>query len=74
MQITVSIAPRPTPSGTTASPTATGAPSPTRTSPGGTLPRTGVAIGALVIAGTALVGGGAVLRMSARRRRDLRSL
>ncbi|MEU3452523.1 hypothetical protein ABZ671_02795 [Micromonospora sp. NPDC006766] len=74
MQIVVSIAPKPTPSGgtsPTASPTATASPTTTGSpSPGGTLPRTGAAIGALVIVGAALVGGGAVLRMLARRRRE----
>ncbi len=74
----------PTPSGTpgptltgtagpTASPSATGSPTGTASpdpvpAPGGGLPRTGVAIGSLVLAGGALVGAGAALRTMARRR------
>ncbi|GAA4468246.1 WxL protein peptidoglycan domain-containing protein [Phytohabitans houttuyneae] len=72
VEIGVSIAP-PTVS-PTASPTATASPRPSPSPTdgtgggGGDLPRTGLAIGAFVAVGAALVGGGAGLRVAARRR------
>lgn len=73
VEIQVSIAPAATPT-PTPTPSPTASPSPTTSPPpggggGGDLPRTGLAIGAFVIAGAALVGGGAGLRLLGRRRR-----
>ncbi|WBB65467.1 hypothetical protein [Micromonospora sp. WMMD812] len=77
VRVGVSIGPRPggspTPTGS-ASPTPTGSVSPTAPGggpgpgQGGNLPRTGVALWAVLLAGAALVGAGAGLRWAARRR------
>ncbi|MFC0532539.1 DUF916 domain-containing protein [Phytohabitans kaempferiae] len=68
VEIQVSIGPRATPSASPSpSPSPTASPTPPA-NPGGDLPRTGLAIGAFVAVGAALVGGGAGLRVLARRR------
>lgn len=76
VEVQVSIAPAQPPA-PTASPTLspTGAPtspapSPPPTPPGGKLPRTGVAIGVILVAGAALVGGGTGLRLLVGRRKS----
>ncbi|GAA4691885.1 WxL protein peptidoglycan domain-containing protein [Phytohabitans rumicis] len=64
IDIQVSIAPSSTP----VTPTPTPAPSPTDGGGGGgDLPRTGLAFGAIIVAGVALLGGGAGLRVLGRR-------
>ncbi|BCB84280.1 DUF916 domain-containing protein [Phytohabitans suffuscus] len=68
---TTTVSPTASPTAT-ASPSESPSPSPSPTDGtgggGGDLPRTGLAIGAFVAVGAALVGGGAGLRMAARRR------
>ncbi|MFI7209880.1 hypothetical protein ACIBP4_07160 [Micromonospora maritima] len=75
VRVGVSIGPRPGGTSTptprpslTADPRPPGDPTTTPPGGGGSLPRTGMAVGGLLVAGGALVGGGLALRWSARRR------
>jgi hypothetical protein len=71
VELGVVIGPAPTrsPTATPTVPTPTATPR-TPAPGGGPLPRTGVALGAILLTGAALVAGGAGLRLIARRRRE----